>query len=338
MQGASFACVRLPGADIDQIEVFRGPKDLVAQPIENLNDWPENLRFICSAWNSSDTFWVLNDYLGSFSLAEAFGNFSEFHSREQHNQDTTFEDFQTAIQDAQTTMRSFELQKVVLARQVTKQRNISFSELRTLFESLCMQYPQAFVYVYSTPMWGTWMGASPETLVNYENGEVSVMSLAGTLFNEEEKWSEKESSEQAVTSDFIKSCLDWKETEKVQINELRQGSLRHLLSIYKKPFERNEIPDLIRKISPTPAVCGSPSNVALQFISQYEGFERDLYAGFIGVQRGDALFTNVNLRCAEIAKDRIRLLAGCGINLGSDPAREWEESTLKMSVIAGNLK
>ncbi len=337
MHSPSFACVKLPGADVNRIEVFQGPAHLICQPIETLNQWPEIPRFICSAWNNSESFWVLNDFLGSFSLAEAFGNFADFHVRKPQNLNTQFEDFQTAICDAQEAMRQMKLQKVVLARQFNKKCNTNYSELQVLFETLCLKYPQAFVYVFSSPMWGTWIGASPETLVNYEHGHVSVMSLAGTLFNEEENWSDKESSEQAITSEFIKGCLNWKETERVQIKELKQGQMRHLLSIYKKPFERSEIPSLIQKISPTPAVCGSPRNEALQFISKYEAFERDLYAGFIGVQREDVLFTNVNLRCAEIAKDGVRLLAGCGINLGSDPLREWEETTLKMSVIAENI-
>jgi isochorismate synthase len=163
------------------------------------------------------------------------------------------------------------------------------------------------------------------------------MSLAGTLFNEEEQWTEKERAEQRVTSDFIEECLNWAEEEQVEIIELHQGKLRHLLSTYRKSWPKTALASLVQQLSPTPAVCGFPRFDAADFIAKNERIKRDLYAGYIGVQNPEGVLLHVNLRCAEFGENGVRLIAGGGINAKSNWEREWLETELKMGVISANL-
>ena len=73
--------------------------------------------------------------------------------------------------------------------------------------------------------------------------------------------------------------------------------------------------------------------MALQWIRALEPSHRGWYAGAVGWMgpdgRGD--FT-VGIRSALIHGHRALLFAGAGIVAGSDPAAEWAETELKLSV------
>jgi len=333
MEIPSFALVRLPGDSLEHMHLFMGPDTFHPISVSQLSEKSEHPRFFFSPWNTSETIFELTDFKGVLNLGEAFLWIEDIHKRHIGTESTSFENFESSIHKAKGEIASGNLEKVVLAREKYIPTEMDVSELGTIFYALCKAHPQAFVYICSSQNWGTWMGASPETLVNYSSGTVSIMSLAGTLFNDSEQWSSKESAEQTVTSTFIESCLNLAPTDSVEVRELRQGKLRHLMSVYQKKWDLAQIPELLVSLSPTPAVCGNPRNEALALIQEFESFSRDLYAGYIGVSRPDGIITNVNLRCAEIGANGIRLLAGCGINKDSLAQREWEESALKMTVI-----
>ena len=84
-------------------------------------------------------------------------------------------------------------------------------------------------------------------------------------------------------------------------------------------------------LHPTPAVCGLPIHTALQNILSKENFRRGLYAsynGIIGRHTGELL---VGLRSAVVNKCAVHVYAGAGLVVGSVPAAEWSEISLKMS-------
>jgi isochorismate synthase EntC len=89
--------------------------------------------------------------------------------------------------------------------------------------------------------------------------------------------------------------------------------------------------DLVRRLHPTPAVGGWPSDAALEMIRVLEGRDRGRYAGPCGWidAHGDGAFV-VALRCAELEGAHARLFAGAGIVAGSDPAAEWAETQAKL--------
>jgi isochorismate synthase EntC len=83
-------------------------------------------------------------------------------------------------------------------------------------------------------------------------------------------------------------------------------------------------------VHPTPAVAGSPTGAALEFIAGHEQQARGLYAGPCGWTNadGDGEFV-LSLRCAQLDGVTARLHAGAGIVAGSDPEREWAETQQK---------
>ena len=90
------------------------------------------------------------------------------------------------------------------------------------------------------------------------------------------------------------------------------------------------MPELLEALHPTPAVCGSPKDEAMNLIRKLEEKDREYYCGIVGPARirgSTNLF--VNLRCMRVFEDKIRLHAGGGITKDSDPEAEWMETENK---------
>ena len=91
---------------------------------------------------------------------------------------------------------------------------------------------------------------------------------------------------------------------------------------------------LVASLHPSAAVCGAPTEVALELIRELEGMDRGRYAGPVGWldASGDGEW-GIALRCAEVDPQdpsRLRLFAGCGIVAGSQPLHELAESNAKL--------
>lgn len=97
--------------------------------------------------------------------------------------------------------------------------------------------------------------------------------------------------------------------------------------------------DLAVALHPTPAVCGTPTADAREFILANEG-DRGFYAGAVGWcdSAGDGEWM-VGIRCAELSADglTIRASAGGGIVSDSDPQLELAETSAKLRTILSAL-
>ncbi len=229
--------------------------------------------------------------------------------------------------------------KIVAARTTVMEKRVDESSLWMSFQTLCAQYPSAFVFMLFDPQEGAWMGATPERLIDWEQGNARIMSLAGTLTQSQENWTGKERSEQSVTSSFIREKvsdlgIDPTETE---VRELEMGNIRHLMSDWNFPLDRLQLHSLIDQLHPTPAVGGYPQEWAVNWILNNEGFDRGLYAGFIGVESSDFAKYHVVLRCCKVGSNGYQLFGGCGVNIDSDAETEWQETAAKMQLIATYL-
>ena len=83
-------------------------------------------------------------------------------------------------------------------------------------------------------------------------------------------------------------------------------------------------------LHPTAAVGGTPTDTAVELIRELENMDRERYAGPVGWVDADGNGEwGIALRCAQLAGERARLFAGCGIVAGSDPAAELAEAQVK---------
>ena len=89
--------------------------------------------------------------------------------------------------------------------------------------------------------------------------------------------------------------------------------------------------DGARAIHPTPAICGAPTEKALELIRQLESFERRYFGGLVGYMdaEGNGEWALV-LRCAQVSPDEAVLYAGAGIVAESDPELEHTETGTKL--------
>ena len=89
--------------------------------------------------------------------------------------------------------------------------------------------------------------------------------------------------------------------------------------------------ELLALIHPTPAVAGTPVDLALDYLAKAEELDRDRYAGAVGWIDGDGDGEwYLGIRCAIVEDRTARLFAGVGIVADSDPQAELAETQLKL--------
>ncbi len=242
-------------------------------------------------------------------------------------------------------------EKVVPARTKSIPLDESF-DLVESFEALLSKYPNAFVNFFHLPGVGTWLGASPEILIETREDHFYTMSLAGTQPASGDNpiksvaWTQKEIEEQALVSRYIVDCfkkIRLREYEEHGPKTVQAGSLLHLRSDFKVDMKATNFPQLgsvmLKLLHPTSAVSGMPRQAALNYIAENEKFDRSFFAGFLGpVNIGNETSIYVNLRTASLSGSKATVYAGAGITEDSDPRKEWEETELKCENIGKILK
>ncbi|WP_026968999.1 chorismate-binding protein [Algoriphagus terrigena] len=238
------------------------------------------------------------------------------------------------------------LEKAVPAR--TKKISIPEDfDLGKTFLDMLEAYPNSFVNFFHIPQVGTWIGASPEVLIETKGDQFYTMALAGTQPASGENplksaaWTQKEIEEQALVCRYIVDCF-----KKIRLREYEEhgpktvmaGSLLHLRTDFRVDMKATGFPQLgsvmLDLLHPTSAVCGMPRKEAHEFLQANEDFDRSFFAGFIGpvnIQEETSIY--VNLRTASLKGEHAILYAGAGVTEDSDPEKEWEETELKCQII-----
>ena len=258
-----------------------------------------------------------------------------------------------AVAEVVDHIRRGAVDKLVLARrvQVRLRGPVDAAEaLRRLAEG----YPHCTTFAFARGD-ACFLGATPERLVRVDRPDsdgraapsrVRADCLAGSArrgATEEEDRSlgealltdPKERHEHAVVVQALRddlqplcSQLDIKEAPGL----LRMPNVQHLYTPIQGALSAERgVLELVERLHPTPAAGGLPREAALQFIRQWEPFDRGWYAGPVGWVdgRGEGEFA-VAIRSALIRGQEAFLYAGCGIVTGSDPEREYAESCLKL--------
>ncbi|ALJ01518.1 hypothetical protein DC20_16470 [Rufibacter tibetensis] len=255
--------------------------------------------------------------------------------------------FEVSGAKAIKAMQSGCLDKVVLSRTKTLPLFEGFDLLHA-FTQLTQLYPTAFVSLVSIPGIGTWLGATPELLVQVDSYRVfRTVALAGTqpvmegLTPADAIWRQKEIEEQALVQRYIVSCfrhLRLREYVEMGPRTIMAGNLLHLRTDFSAAMDEVGFPKLgtqmLELLHPTSAVGGMPKAAALQMIGELEQHDRRYYSGFLGpVQLGQETNLFVNLRCVELGQDTVTAYAGAGMTADSIPAKEWVETELKMQTV-----
>ncbi len=241
--------------------------------------------------------------------------------------------------------------KVVLARRVDL-RAAGPLDVPGALHRLAAAAPESTTYAFTRGS-ATFLGATPERLVRTEGRAFETVAVAGSAPRSNDPQedarlgagllaSEKEREEHGIVVAMLRASLG------PIVEELRVAAAPALLRLRHVQHLVTPVAGTLRdeagllalgeRLHPTPAVGGEPRALALELIAEHEGFERGWYAGPIGWvgADGDGELM-VALRCGLVDGRDATLFAGCGIVADSDPAREWEESRIKLRAVADAL-
>lgn len=204
---------------------------------------------------------------------------------------------------------------------------------------------------------GRWLiGASPELLLRKRGGIVECVPYAGSAprFDDDGREivgaatalerSEKDLREHRYVVDYLLDALRPLCSTITAPDVPQLIATRHVWHLATPLSAKLTDPsitslELAALLSPTPAVCGTPSRAAAQVIGEVEG-HRDFYAGAVGWcdASGDGEWV-VAIRCLELdaSGSRIQAWAGGGIVAGSDPDAEVAETTAKFQTVLSAL-
>ena len=231
-------------------------------------------------------------------------------------------------------------EKVIISRkQEVSYRNL---DIYQAVLQLMNHYENSFVYLWHHPAIGTWMGATPELLLEYTNNELHTMALAGTLTVTKDKpvlWEMKEINEQQIVTDYIHEKLS-KFSDKVFTEKPKtvfQGNLAHIKTDITAHIPPSKLNEVILSLHPTPAVCGIPLQKAKNIIDEIEQYDRKYYTGFLGYKTPGQAQLYVNLRSMEIFPEKLSVYTGGGITLDSQKEKEWKETFEKSKIILSPL-
>lgn len=262
------------------------------------------------------------------------------------------EDFMERVAKAVSEVRSGRLEKVVLAREVVIEANRVFSQA-DLLERLRTLHPGCLTFSVDG-----FMGASPELLLRRSGVEIASHPLAGTaarsgdpeadaraeaaLLSSEKERGEHRAVVEAIAAGLgpVTSALEVPAGP--EIVELRNVShLGTSITGRLAPGEEGELLSALEAVAlihPTPAVAGSPGELALEYLAKEEELARGRYAGPVGwvAANGDGEF-HLAIRSGSVAGRIARIVAGVGIVADSDPAAELRETQLKLQAMLAAL-
>jgi menaquinone-specific isochorismate synthase len=244
-----------------------------------------------------------------------------------------------SVAEAVRRIAAGELEKVVLARDL----------VATAEESVDIRWPLARLAERHDAAWtftiDGLVGATPELLVRLRRGLVTSRVLAGTI-----RRTGDDARDLALAASLARSSKDLEEHE-YAVRSVADALGPHCTStnVPETPFvlhlpnvmhlatdvtgvvgDGTSVLGLVDALHPTAAVCGTPTDAALDVIRALEGLDRGRYAGPVGWfgADGDGEL-GIALRCAVVDGATMRLYAGCGIVAGSDPEAELAEAQAK---------
>lgn len=195
------------------------------------------------------------------------------------------------------------------------------------------------------------VGSSPELLVRKQGAQVTSFPLAGSAARSADphedaevprrlRGSAKNLAEHRFVVDHIVRVLS-EYSEDVRAPDLPEvvstRELWHLGTPITATVDDPQVTalDLARALHPTPAIGGTPSRKATDYILSHEE-NRRFYSGAVGWCRadGDGMYM-VSIRCGETESTSRSLLmwAGGGIVADSDPDAEVTETAVKLRTL-----
>ncbi len=155
--------------------------------------------------------------------------------------------------------------------------------------------------------------------------------------------SAKDRNEHELVVRAIRAALEGADAEVRAPAEPAIRALRHVLHLHtpiRATLRRpRHVLELAARLHPTPAMGGTPTDFAMDWIVAHEPQPRGWYSapvGWFDLDGNGELA--VAIRGGVLVGSRAHLYAGCGIVAGSDPERELAETDVKLQAMLGALR
>ena len=199
-------------------------------------------------------------------------------------------------------------------------------------------------------------GASPETLVKLQDGELSTFPIAGTSprgrTSEEDAELEerllkdpKELAEHNMLVDLGRNDLGRVSrygSVKVQeyLKVQKYSHVMHITSVVTGQLRENmDQLDAVTAVLPAGTLSGAPKIRACEIINELEGIRRGIYGGAIGyIDFTGNMDVCIAIRTAVKKDGRVYVQSGGGVVADSDPEKEYQESINKAMAVVEAVK
>jgi salicylate biosynthesis isochorismate synthase/menaquinone-specific isochorismate synthase len=255
--------------------------------------------------------------------------------------------FEESVAAATARIRSGEMKKVVLAREVTVAAPSAYDPA-SVFGAIRGLFPSCFCLCVGTPE-AAFVAASPELLIRRRGASAATVALAGSTrrsadpavddhLGEQLLRSPKDREEHQIVVRRIERSLQphsvWVAAAP-QPEIVKVANIQHLATPIRAQLSNpRSALELAGVLHPTPAVGGEPWPAAERAIADLEGMDRGWYAGPVGWMDAteDGEFC-VGLRSALLRDRTARLFAGNGMVADSDPQAELAETEVKLQAL-----
>ncbi len=249
------------------------------------------------------------------------------------------EEYISGVKTAKRLIEEGEIFQVVLSHSIeAKTDKLPFE----LYRSLRQKNPSPYMYFLQYEDFSV-VGASPETLVRIEDGEVLLRPIAGTRprgkneeqdmqFEEDLKADPKECAEHMMLVDLGRNDVGRiAEEGSVKVTEMmymqRFSTVMHMISdVVGHVREDKTMFDVFKACFPAGTLSGAPKIRAAEIISDLECRQRGIYGGAVGYFdfSGNMDFA-IAIRTMVCRDNTAYLQAGAGLVHDSIPEKEHEE-------------
>ncbi|MCZ6806790.1 MAG: anthranilate synthase component I [Deltaproteobacteria bacterium] len=252
--------------------------------------------------------------------------------------------FCKAVEQAKEYIRAGDIFQVVLSQRFRVP--LGDTDVFDVYRAMRVINPSPYMYFLRLPD-RIVAGASPETLVRLEDGQVYVRPIAGTrhrgrteeedLAIEEDLLADpKERAEHVMLVDLGRNDVGRISrpgtvivTERMNVE--RYSHVMHIVSnVVGDLAPGRDALDVLRATFPAGTLSGAPKVRAMQIIEELEPERRGVYGGAVGYIGFDGnMDVAIAIRTIVARDDEMWLQAGAGIVEASDPDKEYEESVNK---------
>ncbi len=249
-------------------------------------------------------------------------------------------DWIALVERALEQIKKGHLQKVVLARQTILHLESAPDPFQVL-AALEKKSPHSSLFCLQFNDKTSFLGASPERLFKRTENEILVDAIAGTRrfapgMAEELLSSEKDRREFQFVQDYLGESLAPYCANPLSFSDLsihKSANIQHLYTQGSGTLiHGTSDQSLLKLLHPTPAVCGTPKQLASDWIQEQEPFDRSFYSGVIGWSTEEQSDWTVAIRSCFLSGKTACLYTGTGIVAGSDPEKEWDELEAKLAL------